>query len=61
MKMICIVISVRNGIVVLTGHIKTYNERCLVGQEVCRTRGGFKVLTQLHVSEPETAAGKDFK
>jgi hypothetical protein len=50
-----IVISVHNGIVVLTGHIRTYNERRLVGQEVWRTRGVVKVLNELQVNEPETA------
>jgi osmotically-inducible protein OsmY len=50
-----IVISVHNGIVVLTGHVKTYNERRFVGQEVWRTRGVVKVLNELRVSEPETA------
>jgi len=50
-----IVISVHNGIVVLTGHVKTYNERRFVGQEVWRTRGVVKVLNELRVSERETA------
>jgi osmotically-inducible protein OsmY len=50
-----IVISVRNGIVVLTGHVKTYNERRLVGQEVWLTCGVVKVLNELRVSEPGTA------
>ena len=50
-----IVISVHNGIVVLTGHIRTYNERRLVGQEVWRTYGVVKVLNELQVTLPETA------
>jgi len=44
-----------NGIVVLTGHVKTYKERRLVSQEVWRTCGVVKVLNELQVSEPETA------
>ena len=37
-------ISVDNGIVILTGNVKTYKERQLVGQEVWRTCGVIKVL-----------------
>jgi osmotically-inducible protein OsmY len=50
-----ITISVDNGTVVLTGRVKTYKERRLVGQEVWLTCGVVKVLNELHVSEPETA------
>ena len=50
-----ITISVKDGIVVLTGHVKTYKERRLVSQEVWRTCGVVKVLNELQVSEPETA------
>jgi hypothetical protein len=50
-----IVISAHNGIVVLTGHVKTYNEQRLVEQEVWRTRGVVKVFNELQVNEPETA------
>ena len=50
-----IAISVDNGIVILTGHVKTYKERRLIGQEVWRTCGVVKVLNELQVSEPETA------
>jgi osmotically-inducible protein OsmY len=50
-----IAILVDNSIVILTGHVKTYKERRLVGQEVWRTCGVVKVLNELQVSEPETA------
>jgi osmotically-inducible protein OsmY len=50
-----IVVSVEDGIVILTGHVKTYNERKLVGQEVWRTCGVVKVLNELQVTEPEPA------
>jgi osmotically-inducible protein OsmY len=50
-----ITISVHNGIVVLTGPVKTYRERRLIGQEVWRTSGVVKVLNELEVTEPETA------
>jgi osmotically-inducible protein OsmY len=50
-----IAISVEDGIVILTGHVKTYKERRLVGQEVWRTCGVVKVLNELQVTEPETA------
>lgn len=50
-----IAISVEDGIVILTGHVKTYKERRLVGQEVWRTCGVVKILNELQVTEPETA------
>ena len=50
-----IAISVEDGIVILTGHVKTYKERRLVGQEVWRTCGVVKVLNELQVTEPEKA------
>jgi osmotically-inducible protein OsmY len=50
-----ITISVENGTVVLTGQVKTYKERRLVGKEVWLTYGVVKVLNELQVSEPETA------
>jgi osmotically-inducible protein OsmY len=50
-----ITISVEEGIVILTGHVKTYKERRLVGQEAWRTCGVVKVLNELHVTLPETA------
>jgi osmotically-inducible protein OsmY len=50
-----IAISVDNGVVILTGQVKTYRDRRLVGQEVWRTCGVVKVLNELQVTEPETA------
>ena len=50
-----IVVLVEDGIVILTGHVKTYKERRLVAQEVWRTCGVVKVLNELRVTEPETA------
>ncbi|HYZ51048.1 MAG TPA: BON domain-containing protein [Nitrososphaeraceae archaeon] len=50
-----IVVSVEDGIVILTGRVKTYKERRLVAQEVWRTSGVVKVLNELQVTEPETA------
>jgi len=50
-----IAFSVEDGIVILTGHVKTYKERRLVGQEVWRTCGVVKVLNELQVTLPETA------
>ena len=50
-----IVVLVEDGIVILTGHVKTYKERRLVAQEVWRTSGVVKVLNELQVTEPETA------
>ena len=50
-----ITISVDNGTVVLTGRVKTYKARRLLGQEAWRTCGVVKVLNELQVSEPETA------
>jgi osmotically-inducible protein OsmY len=55
LSMDSIAISVDNGIVVLTGRVKTYKRRRLVGQEVWRTCGVVKVLNELQVTEPETA------
>jgi osmotically-inducible protein OsmY len=50
-----IAVSVEDGIVILTGHVKTYKERRLVGQEAWRTCGVVKVLNELQVTLPETA------
>ena len=50
-----ITFSVENGTVVLTGQVKTYKERRLVGKEVWLTYGVVKVLNELQVSESETA------
>ncbi|MFL6380734.1 MAG: BON domain-containing protein [Nitrososphaeraceae archaeon] len=50
-----ITISVDNGTVILTGHVKTYRERRLIGQKVWRTCGVVRILNELQVTEPETA------
>ena len=50
-----ITVSVEDGIVILTGNVKTYKERRWIGQEVWLTYGVVKVLNELHVSDPETA------
>ena len=50
-----ITISVHNGIIVLTGPVKTYREHRLIGQEVWRASGVVKVLNELEVTEPEIA------
>jgi hypothetical protein len=54
-KLDSIAITVENRVVILTGHVKTYRDRRLVGQEVWRTCGVVKVLNELQVTEPETA------
>lgn len=54
-----ITISVANGAVILTGHVKTYRERRLIGQEVWNTCGVVKVLNDLYVIQPETAGSRE--
>ena len=55
-------ITVNNQMVTLTGHVKNYQERRLIG-EVWNTPGVAKVLNDLQVTEPETAGPvkKDFR
>ena len=48
-------ISVNNETVTITGHVKTYQERRLIGEKVWNTPGVAKVLNNLQVTEPETA------
>jgi osmotically-inducible protein OsmY len=50
-----IAISVDNGIIVITGRVKTYKEWRSIAQEVWLTYGVVKVLNELQVTEPETA------
>jgi len=50
-----ITISVNNGTVILTGHVRTYQNRRLIGEEVWNTSGVARVLNELQVTEPETA------
>jgi osmotically-inducible protein OsmY len=50
-----IMTSIDNGGVILTGRVKTYRERRLIGQEVWNTCGVVKVLNDIQIIEPETA------
>jgi osmotically-inducible protein OsmY len=52
-----IVIHVKDGVVFLIGHIKSFAEkRSLIGQEIWNTYGVVKILNDLQqVTEPETA------
>jgi len=44
--------------VTLSGKVKTYEDRSLVGQTVWNTPGVVKVLNELDVIEPDTAGPK---
>jgi BON domain-containing protein len=46
---------VKEGAIILTGYVKTYAERRLIGQQVLNTHGVVKVLNDLPVTEPEIA------
>jgi osmotically-inducible protein OsmY len=48
-------ISVKNETATITGHVKTYQEKRLIGEKVWNTPGIAKVLNNLEVTEPETA------
>jgi hypothetical protein len=48
-------ISVNNETATITGHVKTYQEKRLIGEKVWNTPGVAKVLNNLEVTEPETA------
>jgi osmotically-inducible protein OsmY len=48
-------IYVKEGVVILTGYIKNYAERGLIGQQVLNTHRVVKVLNDLEVTEPEIA------
>ena len=48
-------VSVKSETVILTGHVQTYQERRLIGEEIWRIPGVAKVLNDLQVLEPETA------
>jgi osmotically-inducible protein OsmY len=48
-------ILVNNGTVILTGHIRTYQKRRLIGEEVWNTPDVARLLNELKVTEPETA------
>jgi osmotically-inducible protein OsmY len=48
-------VSVINATATLSGTVRTYEERRLVGKEVWSTAGVIKVLNELEVHDPETA------
>jgi len=48
-------ISVKNSVAILTGNVRTYEQRRKAGAEVWRTHGISEVLNELNVTEPETA------
>ena len=50
-----IVIHVKDGVVILIGHAKTYAQRHLIAYEVWNTYGVVKVLNDLQVTDPEAA------
>jgi osmotically-inducible protein OsmY len=50
-----IMLHVKDGIVILIGHINTYEQRRSIGQEVWNISGVVKVLNDLQVTDPETA------
>ena len=56
-----ITISVNNEIVILTGHVRTYEKRRLIGEEVWNTPGVARVLNELQVTDPETAGRGRFQ
>jgi osmotically-inducible protein OsmY len=50
-----IVVHVKDGMVILIGHVKTYAEKGSIGQVVWNTDGVIKVLNDLQVTEPKKA------
>lgn len=50
-----IMLHVKDGMVILIGHVNTYEQRRSIGQEVWNISGVVKVLNDLQVTEPETA------
>jgi hypothetical protein len=51
-------IHVKEGVVILTGYMKTYAERQLIGQQLLNTRVAVKVLNDLQVTEPESLSNQ---
>lgn len=51
-------VSVFDATATLSGTVKTYEDRALVGQTVWNTPGVVKVLNELEVLEPDTAGPK---
>ena len=50
-----IMLEVNDGMVILLGHVNTYEQRRSIGQEVWNISGVVKVLNDLQVTAPETA------
>ena len=50
-----IMLHVKDGMVILIGHVATYEQRRSIGQEVWNIPGVVKVLNDLQVTDPETA------
>jgi osmotically-inducible protein OsmY len=48
-----VTIYVKEGVVILTGYVKTYAERELIGQQVLNIRQVVKVLNELQTTELE--------
>src|SRR5579884_449237 len=48
-------VSVKNGVVTLTGSVKSYEQKRKAGAEAWRTSGIMEVLNDLQVTDPETA------
>jgi hypothetical protein len=51
-------IPVKDGVVILTGYMKTYTERQLIGQQLLNTHVPVKVLNDLQVTEPESRSNQ---
>jgi osmotically-inducible protein OsmY len=50
-----IMLDVNDGMVILIGHVNTYEQRRSIDQEVWNISGVVKVLNDLQVTDPETA------
>jgi osmotically-inducible protein OsmY len=48
-------ISVKYAIVTLKGTVETFQERRIIGEEIWRIHGIFKILNLLKISNPKTA------
>jgi osmotically-inducible protein OsmY len=48
-------VSVKNGVVTLTGSVKDYDQKRKAGAEAWRTPGIMEVLNDLQVTDPDTA------
>jgi osmotically-inducible protein OsmY len=48
-------LHVKDGMVILMGHVNTYEQRRSIGQLVWNISGVVKVLNDLQVTDPETA------